>query len=146
MSKAFTKEDDDTGFSKPPSAASLVVPTGPFRLTATGAKLLDDATHEGMREAIGRAQVQAPVAAPTHVRDEDGGEHAYRLVTAEERGLVGEGCSLQSPIGRALLGARVGEVREVVTPRGTHELEVVALDGETPSSGSSGTDTGTGTE
>ena len=66
-----------------------------------------------------------------HVRDERASERHYRLVTPEERALVGDGCSLEGPIGQALLGARVGDVREVALPgRAPEELEIIALDGE----------------
>jgi transcription elongation GreA/GreB family factor len=51
-------------------------------------------------------------------------------VSAEEQALVGEGCSVESPIGKAILGAEKGEVREVTAPRGTTELEVVKLRGD----------------
>jgi transcription elongation GreA/GreB family factor len=37
--------------------------------------------------------------------------------------------SVLSPLGRALLGAVVGEVREIVTPKGTSELTVVRITG-----------------
>ena len=36
--------------------------------------------------------------------------------------------SLQSPVGRALDGARVGDPVEVETPRGPRHLEVRAID------------------
>ena len=39
------------------------------------------------------------------------------------KGLV----STTSPIGRALLGKKVGDVSEVVTPNGKRELEVLKL-------------------
>ena len=51
----------------------------------------------------------------------------YKLVTSEEtdvsKGLV----STTSPIGRALMGKRVGDVSTVVTPNGKRELEVLKL-------------------
>jgi transcription elongation factor GreA len=51
----------------------------------------------------------------------------YKLVTSEEtdvsKGLV----STTSPIGRALMGKRVGDVSTVVTPNGNRELEVLKL-------------------
>ena len=63
-------------------------------------------------------------------------EEAVRLacrdagIVPEELALLGDGCSVQSPLGRALLGASVGETREVVAPRGAEELEVTGLEGE----------------
>jgi transcription elongation factor GreA len=54
-------------------------------------------------------------------------EVEYTLVTAEEadaaRGLI----STSSPIGRALLGRRVGDAVRVQTPAGVREFEVVSL-------------------
>ncbi len=137
MSKAFTKEDDDGGFSAP-SSSSFAIPSGPFRLTATGARVLAKSGDPRVAEALLRAEVMAPrehgpeVAAlgVTVVARTGGEEKRYRLVTAEERALVGEGVSIASPLGKALLGARAGDVRESRTPRGSVELEIVALEGE----------------
>lgn len=131
MSKAFTKEDDDAGFAPPPSAASASVPEGPFRVTAAGARRLAP-------ELLARAEVLPPQVEPARaalgvtvrVRTGDGEERAYRLVTAEEFALLGDGVSIGSPLGRALLGAEVGDVREVRAPKGREELEIVALEGE----------------
>ena len=51
----------------------------------------------------------------------------YKLVTSEEsdvnKGLI----STSSPIGRALMGKKVGDVSEVITPTGKRELEVLKL-------------------
>lgn len=130
MSKAFTKEDDAGGFL-PPKAASASVPAGPFRVTATGAARLPE-------DVLARAEVLPPQTRPSraalgvtvHVRTGDGEERSYRLVTSEEHALLGDGVSVASPLGRALLGAEVGDVRELLAPKGREELEVVALEGE----------------
>jgi transcription elongation factor GreA len=54
-------------------------------------------------------------------------EIVYRLVTSEEsdvsRGLI----STTSPIGRGLVGKRVGDVATIVTPNGKRELEILKL-------------------
>lgn len=54
-------------------------------------------------------------------------EIEYRLVTPEEadasQGLI----STSSPIGRGLLGKRVGDVVRIQTPAGMRELEIVRL-------------------
>ena len=54
-------------------------------------------------------------------------EVEYKLVTSEEtdagKGLI----STTSPIGKALLGRRVGEEIKVQTPAGTKEFEIVRL-------------------
>ncbi len=58
------------------------------------------------------------------VKDE---EISYKLVTSEEadvaRGLI----STSSPIGRGLLGKRVGDVVRIAIPDGVREMEVVKL-------------------
>lgn len=141
MSKAFTKEDDDGGFAPPRPSTRL--PAGPFLLTATGARHLSERGDEATREAVARAEVLPPRGEPLEqgalgvtvvVRDSQGEERAYRLVSAEEHSILGStpgnACSVQSPLGRALLGARIGEVRELRLPRGQEELEIVALRGE----------------
>jgi transcription elongation factor GreA len=54
-------------------------------------------------------------------------EIVYKLVTSEEsdvsRGLI----STTSPIGRGLVGKKVGDIATIVTPNGTRELEVLKL-------------------
>jgi transcription elongation GreA/GreB family factor len=141
VSKAFTKEDEQTGFV-PPSSDMIALPKGPFRITATGARLAAAHPDPRVREALERAEKLPPVGHPeraslgvtVRVRNAGGPpkqkERIYRLVSAEERALLGEGCSVDGPIGSALLGAKVGDVREVTLPRGVEELEVVALHGE----------------
>lgn len=139
MSKAFTKEDDDAGVALP-GALSFVVPNGPFHITALGATILRENKDIRVQEVLARADIlpatprhpeRAMLGVTVHVKSDDGEAHAYRLVTSEERGLLGEGCSVQSPLGRALLGRKVGDVCEVTTPRGKSELEIVKLVGET---------------
>jgi transcription elongation factor GreA len=51
----------------------------------------------------------------------------YKLVTSEESDVTKGLISTTSPIGRALLGRKVGDVSEVVTPNGKRELEVLKL-------------------
>src|SRR5215471_14915562 len=54
-------------------------------------------------------------------------EIEYRLVTSEEsdvsRGLI----STTSPIGKALMGKKVGDTAVVVTPNGRREMEILNL-------------------
>ena len=54
-------------------------------------------------------------------------ELSYKLVTSEESDVSKDLISTTSPIGRALLGKKVGDVSEVVTPTGKRELEVLKL-------------------
>ncbi len=54
-------------------------------------------------------------------------EIEYKLVTSEESDVSKGLISTTSPIGRALLGKKVGDTAEVVTPNGKRELEVLSL-------------------
>jgi transcription elongation factor GreA len=54
-------------------------------------------------------------------------EVEYKLVTTEEADATKGMISTTSPIGRALLGKRVGDEVKVVTPAGVKEFEVVKL-------------------
>jgi len=56
-----------------------------------------------------------------------GEEIEYKLVTSEESDVTKGLISTTSPIGHALLGKKVGDVSEVVTPNGKRELEVLKL-------------------
>ena len=51
----------------------------------------------------------------------------YKLVTSEESDLSKGLISTTSPIGRGLLGKRVGDVAKIQTPAGVRELEIVRL-------------------
>ena len=51
----------------------------------------------------------------------------YKLVTTEEADATKGLISTTSPIGRALLGKKVGDEVQVITPAGTKEFEVVRL-------------------
>lgn len=54
-------------------------------------------------------------------------EIEYRLVTSEESDVSKGLISTTSPIGRALMGKKVGDTTMVVTPTGKRELEVLSL-------------------
>ncbi|MDY0397728.1 transcription elongation factor GreB [Desulfuromonas thiophila] len=60
--------------------------------------------------------------------EEDGEERQFCIVGVDEtdpaRGLI----SYQAPLGRALLGKRVGDLVLVRTPGGERELEIIALE------------------
>jgi transcription elongation factor GreA len=58
------------------------------------------------------------------VKDE---EIVYKLVTSEESDVAKGLISTTSPIGRALLGKKEGDVATVVTPNGKRELEILKL-------------------
>jgi transcription elongation factor GreA len=54
-------------------------------------------------------------------------EISYKLVTSEESDVSQGLISTTSPIGRCLLGKKVGDVATVVTPNGNRELEILKL-------------------
>lgn len=56
-----------------------------------------------------------------------GKEVTYTLVSAQEADFTQKKISIESPIGKALLGKSVGDVVEVKVPAGTMKLEVLGL-------------------
>jgi transcription elongation factor GreA len=54
-------------------------------------------------------------------------ETVYRLVTSEESDVSKGLISTTSPIGRGLVGRRVGDTATIVTPNGKRELEILKL-------------------
>jgi transcription elongation factor GreA len=54
-------------------------------------------------------------------------EIVYRLVTSEESDVSKGLISTTSPIGRGLVGKRVGDIATIVTPNGKRELEILKL-------------------
>ncbi len=137
MSKAFTKEDEGVGFEHPAPTSRH----GDGRLTAYGAQVLRDklAAEPNVRlqELLDGAAVLTP-ARSDHAAL--GARVVYRsdaapkekrsavLVTPEEVGIVPHGISASSPLGSALLGAKVGDVLDIELPRGSEELEVLAVE------------------
>ncbi len=56
-----------------------------------------------------------------------GAEIKYRLVTSEESDVPNGKISTTSPIGRGLMGKKVGDVAEIRTPKGEKEFEILKL-------------------
>jgi transcription elongation factor GreA len=54
-------------------------------------------------------------------------ELEYKLVTSEEADVTKGLISTTSPIGKALLGKKVGDTAIVVTPNGRREMEILNL-------------------
>ena len=57
-------------------------------------------------------------------KDED---HTYFLVTSEEADASNGKISTSSPIGKGLLGKRVGDTVKIQIPGGVREMEVLSL-------------------
>jgi len=154
MSKAFTKEDDDAGFTletaRPHGVVSvgLVTPLGSRlareRLASISASLVDP-SHAAERAAlelerdriapVATAKIAPPPVSPSvvafgasvRVRDSTGKERFVFVASVSEIGLVPHAASATSPIARALIGARTGDAVEVDGPRGTDELTVLEI-------------------
>jgi transcription elongation factor GreB len=65
--------------------------------------------------------------ATVEVEDEDGKRRSYRIVGEDEIDSKGGSISWKSPIGRALLGKKIGDVVTVQRPAGDLELEIVGV-------------------
>lgn len=62
------------------------------------------------------------------VLDVDRGEEmTYKLVTSEEADVANGRISTTSPIGRGLMGKKVGDVTKINIPDGSRELEILQL-------------------
>ncbi|MBI2377481.1 MAG: transcription elongation factor GreB [Deltaproteobacteria bacterium] len=61
------------------------------------------------------------------VVDSEGAERSYQLVGADESEPKSGRISIESPVAKALLEKRVGDVVTVVRPAGDLELEIVAI-------------------
>ena len=63
-----------------------------------------------------------------HVRDQDGREQTWKIVSSHDAA-PGEGrLSVESPVASALLGRAAGQKTSVVLPKGTRELTIVSVD------------------
>ena len=60
--------------------------------------------------------------------DADGRESVYRIVGADETDATRSWISVDSPLARALIGKRLDDEVEVVTPGGLRRVEIVAID------------------
>jgi len=94
---------------------------------------LDDRIYE-LEEMIGRAQIiegkASSVAEPgstIDIVDEEGETLTYHLVGAVEADPGSGRISVESPVGRALVGKRQGDKVSVTVPAGTIELTVKAV-------------------
>jgi len=147
VSKAFTREPDEDVPPPTPRRLGVPIPEGvPNYVTADGAAALRaelDELTAGPRDAAADARIHeltehlacAEVAAPpptdhvgfgaaVTVEDEDGERTEYRIVGAIEAAPRSGRIGWRSPLARALLDARVGDV--VALPRG-REVEIVAI-------------------
>lgn len=151
MSKAFTKEDDNA--PEAPLAPRLPGGDGPLLLTPEGHRALRDELAERTRAeppdpariawlnaVLDAAEVVAPPEIPerasfgvwVEVEDEDGDRQVWRLVGPVEAEAREGKLSVEAPMGRALLGARVDDSVTVQRPRGALELTICSLASQPP--------------
>jgi transcription elongation factor GreB len=92
-----------------------------------------------LQESLRIAEVTHVTAGPTDtvrfgttvtVREVSGSETRYRIVGVDETDLDRNWVSWLSPIARALMHAKTGQRVQFKAPRGTRELEVVAIEYE----------------
>jgi transcription elongation factor GreA len=77
----------------------------------------------------GGASGEVALGAVVKVRDLDSGREAeHTIVSAAESDPASGRLSIDSPLGRALTGARVGDEVTFDAPRGQRRLEIVAID------------------
>lgn len=94
---------------------------------------LEARLHE-LRATLASAVDAAPSAADVadigtvvFIRDTEGEEDSYTLVTPAEAAPSAGRLSILSPLGRALLGHRPGETATVEAPSGSWEIEIVSI-------------------
>ena len=87
-----------------------------------------------LRDQLRRAEVVEAeegsdiVAFGSRVKLSDGDrELAYTLVSAVDADAAEGRLSIESPVAKALLGARAGDVVELRTPKGSRRLEIVSI-------------------
>ncbi len=83
------------------------------------ARILDESTIDAS---------QVSVLSKVKIKNKkNGAEMSYTLVSEEEADLKAGRISVGSPIGKGLLGKRVGDVAEIKVPAGVLEFEVVDI-------------------
>ena len=90
-----------------------------------------------MRDQLRSAEIVEPAAkgagagmgsTVTYVDESAGREHTYRLVSGHEADPAVGSISIDSPAGKALAGAKAGDLRALATPRGERSLRILAVE------------------
>lgn len=93
-------------------------------------KLQDRERHATVVEAASSTAGVVAFGSAVEVRDEKSGKIArYTLVGAAEASAREGKLSIESPVARALLGAKAGEAVQVETPSGARTMHVVRVGG-----------------
>jgi transcription elongation GreA/GreB family factor len=108
VSKAFTREDDPTPEVVVPQRQKAPPPETP-----------------PVEKLRGEGKVR--LGARVKLADEEGNETEYQLVTAEDANPARGAVSVDSPLGRALLGRSAGDDVTVERPRGPAGYTIVSV-------------------
>ncbi|MEH6407055.1 MAG: transcription elongation factor GreA [Leeuwenhoekiella sp.] len=87
--------------------------------TVAGARLIDESQLD-----TSKALVHSTVKIKNHT---NGAEMKYKLVAQSEADLKTGKISVDSPIGKGLLGKKVGEVAEISVPNGTMKFDILEI-------------------
>jgi transcription elongation factor GreB len=102
----------------------------PARLNALTQRTADLQTRIATAELVDpltQPHAEVRFGASIRVRHETGKESTYRIVGVDEADAAAGSVAFTSPLARALLGKRVGDVAEVRTPRNNEELELLEV-------------------
>jgi transcription elongation factor GreB len=164
MSKAFTKESDDSGNDVhaeikdplPAGVKNYVTPEGADALRKELARLESEPRPKSGTDKVARKRLETldrriqffrdrvanmavvdpgsqdkdsiHFGATVTVADEDGNEKSYRIVGVDESDPAKGKISWISPIAKALISARVGDVVTLELPDGNAELEILQIE------------------
>jgi len=70
---------------------------------------------------------QVSFGSSVRVRDQDGAEQTWKIVSSHDASPADGKLSVESPVAAALLGRAPGETASVLLPRGTRKLTVVSV-------------------
>ncbi len=79
-------------------------------------------------ESNGGSTDEVSIGNTVTVEEEGFGEETYQIVGSAEADPLDGRISNESPIGKALLGAKVGQTVEVETPNGISEFKVIEIE------------------
>jgi transcription elongation factor GreA len=71
---------------------------------------------------------QVSFGSSVRVRDQDGAEQTWKIVSSHDASPTEGKLSVESPVAAALLGRATGEITSVLLPRGTRKLTIVSVD------------------
>ncbi|MET0791118.1 MAG: GreA/GreB family elongation factor [Polyangiaceae bacterium] len=103
---------------------------GSARLNALAQRAADLHTRLASAELVdphSQPRSEARFGSDIRVRHESGKESTYRIVGVDEADAASGLLAFSSPLARALLGKRVGDVAELRTPLGSEELELLEI-------------------